>query len=455
MARRPTTLERFLRLFTEIRPGEGARGLVMACGAFLVLAAYYFVKPAREGFLAASGLDALSDVELKAYSSVGQSLLLLPLIPLYDRLSRALPRRMLITWVPLFVVASLLGFWLLQPGLLIEKPAVIGVGFYLWVGIFNVLIVAQFWSFAADLYTEERGQRLFPLIGIGATAGATFGAAIANRLVDAEIIDAYGLLLGAAALLAAAVFVNRFAEARGDEDANGDDEKPAADTAGGLRLVFGHRYLLAAALLIFVLNWVNTNGENLLFGAVKQTLEKEAVAAGLAGEAVEAQVRDATTAFYGAFYFWVNLIAFALQSFVASRLLRYGGFASLLLLLPALSLVSYTAMAMFPVLAVIKTMKIVENSTDYSIHNTAKQVLWLPTTTEMKYRAKAVIDTLFVRLGDGAAALTAFVGIHWLELPLRAMFAINAGIVLLWIGVGVVVVREHARLERRQKRSKG
>ena len=44
--------------------------------------------------------------------------------------------------------------------------------------------------------------------------------------------------------------------------------------------------------------------------------------------------------------------------------------------------------------------KVVENSTDYSLQNTARQALFLPTTREEKYKAKAAIDTFFVRIGD-------------------------------------------------------
>jgi AAA family ATP:ADP antiporter len=42
--------------------------------------------------------------------------------------------------------------------------------------------------------------------------------------------------------------------------------------------------------------------------------------------------RDGTTIFYGNFYFWVNIVALLLQAFVASRLLKYGGFATIALI---------------------------------------------------------------------------------------------------------------------------
>ena len=55
-------------------------------------------------------------------------------------------------------MACLVGFWLLQPGLSFANLPGSGIVFYLWVGMFGVFIVAQFWAFAADLYADERGS---------------------------------------------------------------------------------------------------------------------------------------------------------------------------------------------------------------------------------------------------------------------------------------------------------
>jgi AAA family ATP:ADP antiporter len=195
---------------------------------------------------------------------------------------------------------------------------------------------------------------------------------------------------------------------------------------------------------------VNTNGENSLFGAIQEAVGGEMAQKGIADPAAkEAFVADRTTQFYGNFQFWVNVIGLVMQSLLASRLLKYGGFGAILLMLPVVALSSYSLMAVIPALGVIKVMKIAENATDYSINNTAKQVLWLPTTREMKYKAKAAIDTLFVRFGDGFAALTVFVAVSMLKLPVRALFILNVGLVLVWIALGVSIVRQHKKLAAR------
>jgi AAA family ATP:ADP antiporter len=449
-----SALERALGLFTEVRAGEGATGLCMLVGVFLVLAAYYFIKPARDGLLAVSPAGGLSETELKAYSSLGQSLCLVAALPLYDRISKILPRHTLITAVTLFFAANLVVFWALQPGLIFSKVGYVGIAFYLWVGIFNVFIVAQFWSFAADLYSDEAGKRLFPLIAIGGSAGAASGAWMAKRLVG--MVGTDGLLLVAGGVLSLSLFAVRSADTRGPEGEGSRSGEHAVqdltsrDTSGGMRLIVRHKYLVATALLVLVLNWVNSNGENFMFGALEKHLHAEVAARGLApGEPTEAFIRDQTTRFYGDLFFWVNAVALFLQAVVASRLLRYGGFGAILLALPVISLTAYVVMALYPTLGTIRRMKIAENATDYSLNNTAKQVLWLPTTVDMKYRAKATIDTLFVRGGDAFAAATAFVGVKLMEAPLRALFGFNAVLVLVWLAFSAIIVSEHARLSSR------
>jgi AAA family ATP:ADP antiporter len=156
--------------------------------------------------------------------------------------------------------------------------------------------------------------------------------------------------------------------------------------------------------------------------------------------------RDGTTAFYGDFYFWVNVFALLLQAFVASRLLKFGGFGVILLTMPVVALISYTAMAFVPILAIVKAMKIVENSTDYSINNTARNVLWLPVSAEMKYKGKPTIDSLFVRIGDGIAALTVLIGVQFLALSTQSFFVLNVALVFIWIAFAFVVIREHRHL---------
>jgi AAA family ATP:ADP antiporter len=316
--------------------------------------------------------------------------------------------------------------------------------------MFGVFVVAQFWAFAADVYDDERGRRMLPLIAIGATAGAAGGSAIAQFLSDWSMVGTKHLLLAATVPLGAAIALTRVVDRREPQPpppALRAGPELRGRSRGALRLVLNSRFLLSVAAITLLLNWVNTNGENLLFRVVQQALAEDAVKHGVTGlQAVQEYTSSGTTRFYGNFYFWVNVTALVLQAFFASRLLKYGGFGAILMMLPVIALASYTTMALLPVLAVVKLMKVAENSTDYSINNTARQVLWLPVSTEVKFKGKPTIDAMVVRIGDGLAALTAFVGTQIVVLATQTFFALNVGLVLIWIVFAAIVVQEHRKL---------
>jgi len=461
-----TRTERLLRIFTDVRPGEGPTALLMFANVFLILCAYYFIKPLREGWIAVSGIEGLEPMEVKAYSSFAQALLLLPIVGWYGQLAVRWGRARLFTRATLFCISNMVIFFFLQPDFFFQKLPWSGILFYLWVGIFGVFVVAQFWTFCADIYSDERGKRMMPMIAIGATSGAAASSWLVSVLtrVDAAtgraIVPNEYLLLVAIGPLAASIVITQMVEGRergelapSPETAPGEPVGGAEKEGEGLRfllsgarLVFVSRFILAAALVTLLTNWVNTNGENLLFRVMREALTADAAGRGIVeARAIDEFVKAGTTAFYGNFFFWVNILALFLQSVVASRLLKYGGFASLVLVLPVIALVSYSVMALIPVLAIVKIMKIAENATDYSLNNTSRHVLWLPVSSEMKFRGKPAIDTLYVRMGDGLAALTILIGVQVLDLATGTFFAFNVALVLMWLVFAVMLVREHRK----------
>ncbi|HMB70164.1 MAG TPA: Npt1/Npt2 family nucleotide transporter, partial [bacterium] len=224
-------------------------------------------------------------------------------------------------------------------------------------------------------------------------------------------------------------------------------EKPAAEEppippGGAFRLVMKHRYLLLIALLMMFLNWVNTTGEYIL-GRVVSGTAAEAVANGTAGGLSEG---DFIGKFYADFFFVVNIAGVVLQLFFVSRILKYLGVRVALLFLPVIAMGGYLLLAFYPVLAVVRWAKTAENSTDYSLQNTVRQVLFLPTTREQKYKAKQAIDTFFVRAGDLLSAGLVFVGTTFLSFGTTQFALVNVVLVLVWIVIAVAIGRENAKL---------
>jgi AAA family ATP:ADP antiporter len=326
-----------------------------------------------------------------------------------------------------------------------------GVGFYLIVGIFSVTLVAQFWSFASDVYGVERGKRLFPLVAVGASAGAAVGSWLGETIVTLEWADAYQLILIALAPLWGAIAMAMWTDRRGTYGHPSDwtksrwDEPAAPQNEGAYELIRKHRYLTAIAIMVVVFSWIVASGDNILFGVVQEQLQE--TYAGFSGNPEEQArlIKNATTAFYGDLFFWVNLVGLLLQAFIVSRLVQFGGFGLLLIATPIISLAAYVSMAIAPVLGVIKVMKVAENASNYSINNTARHMLWLPTSKAMLYQAKTAIDTLFVRLGDGLAALTVMLGTRVWTFEIVNFILINIVLIVVWLVVAIFLIKEHRR----------
>lgn len=448
---RLSRLERFLRLFANVKAREGVTSVILILNIFLTLMAYYFVKPVREGWLSVSLFSGFSQLEVKAYSALGQSLLLLGVLPVYAKLAALWTRRQLIIRTGIGFGIMLIVFWCVQPELIWEQVPFAGIVFYMFVGIFSVTLVAQFWSFASDIYGETRGKRLFPLVAVGASAGGALGAWFGQYLIEAEILSAFDLILLAIVPLGAALGLAVWTDKRGTYGQPTEWTKsrwlePAAPhDEGPYRLIMQHRYLAGTAVMVMVFSWIVASGDNILFGLVQESVRDNLAALADQPQEFARQVNAATTAFYGDLYFWINTAGLLLQAFFVSRILRYGGFMALMLATPLISLAAYLSMAIAPVLGIIKAMKVAENSSNYSVNNTARHMLWLPVSKEMLYQAKTAIDTLFVRIGDGLAAITVLIGTRLVTLNIISFLWINVVLTVFWIMLAIFLVHENRR----------
>jgi AAA family ATP:ADP antiporter len=417
-------LDRTLSLFTDVHAGEGMTAVLMLLNICLLLVCYSVIKTVREPLILLGG-----GAEVRSYAAAGQALLLIGFVPLYGWIASRVNRTTLITGMTLFFVVCI---ELFAAAVAAGVPYV-GVAFFVWVGIFNVSLVAQFWSFASDLYRRDAGDRLFPIIMVGMTAGAPIGSFTAARLfrlglTPQLILQVSAVLLTLSALLYAVVLRREGAAAPGTRTA------PLA-ASGGFRLVLSNQYLRLVGLLIVLLNIVNTTGEYMV--ARLLTVHANALAAADATFNKQAYIGE----FSGDYQFWVNVVAFVLQAFVTSRLVKFQGLRGALLVLPLIALGGYSLIAAGVSFSVVRWLKTAENATDYSIMNTGRQLLWLPTSREEKYKAKQAIDTFCVRAGDVLSAGVVFLGAGVLHLDVRSFALANTILTLAWLGVALLIVR--------------
>jgi AAA family ATP:ADP antiporter len=446
------TVTRLLAPVTVVRPDEAVSALLLMLTIFLILAAYYLIKPVREGLI----LEIPNGPVLKSYASAATALLFLVVVPLYAALTARMARNRLVISVTLFFCSNLVIFWFW--GSFESTRGSLAVPFYLWIGVFNMMVIAQFWAFANDLCTEEQGKRLFAMIGIGASVGGAVGSKIAAWLLT--LMDVYQMLLIGAATLSVTAILTQIVHVREvarrasaeEENALSKSQNEATDTArtdspssapprneGSFRLVFGDRYLRLLAAFHFIFTFVNTNGEYILGKVV-------ADAAPLGDALLDGMARKEWIAHvYADFFFYVGITGILIQTLLVSRLIRLGGLRLGILTLPLIALGGAAVVVFTPVLAIVRIAKIFENATDYSLNNTVRHMLWLVTSRSMKYNAKQATDTFFVRMGDVASALLVGVGTAAFSLPVQGFAAVNIVLIFVWIFLALAIIRENRK----------
>jgi ATP:ADP antiporter, AAA family len=435
---RLTLFERVLTIFTAVRPGEGRSVFVMLLQIFLLLFGYYLIRLVRETLILVEGSP-----EIRAYSTGAIAVTLIFVIPLYKLLFDYLKSRgnksAVLLWVGGFFISNLLFF-----AMLVWLGIPIAVPFYIWVGVFNVMVIAQFWAFAADLFNVKTGQRLFAVIMMGAALGAMAGSQVGGRLFS--LVGVTNLMLMSAALLTAVLLLSRHAERvvpEGSRSVPTDrSTEPQgnviAQILGGFRVVARSGYLVRIALFVMLLNLVNTNGGYILVTFLSEHA-RDVVAA---GDGMLSS-GDVISRFWGNYWTWLTALQILIQLFLVSRIFRWFGVRGAILVLPIVMVVNYGLILFVPVFAVVRVMMILENATNMSMGNTTNHTLYLPVTREEKYVGKTTIDTFMVRFGDLLSAGLVMVAAQFLGLEVGWIVAINLSLAVTLFLLGNAIGKYH------------
>ncbi len=403
--------------------------------AFLLLVTYYILRTLREPLLLTS-----ASAEVKTYASAAAAVVLVVLVPLYGVAFRRADRSQLVRWVTGVFVGTL-------GALYVARFVGVDVGFvyYVWVSIFGVAVIAQFWAHAADCFDAASGRRLFPAIMMGATLGGLVGPALFRALHG--VLDASQMMIVAMTLLLLtlpfAAWTRSSVPTRARAVGVEHDSRPGRPL-GGFSLLLRDRYLLLLAALVVLLNCVNTMGEYLLTDiVVRHASEQVALHPWLdKGELIGE--------FYASFFFSVNAVTVIAQLFLVGRVFRWVGVNGALLVLPIIALIGYGVVAFLPIFGLLRVVKVLENAGDYSVMNTARQALFLPLSTEGKYEGKIATDTFFWRFGDLLPAAIVFVGLNYLHFEARQFALVNLVLCVAWLAVTVRLARCHSEQPRRR-----
>ncbi len=407
--------ERLLNMISVVRPGEGKSCLYLTGNACLIMTAYYLLKVIREPLILAYG-----GAEYKSYATAFQAGLLIIIVPLFSLLYHHFAdneiRSTIINRVMLFFISNLMIFAVLQ-----YLNVNVGMAFYIWLGIFSVMVVAQFWAFAADSYNVKCGQRLFVILAVGASFGAWFGSKLAGPVLP--YIGIYGIMALATLLLLFSVYLTHKTNgtiplfAANNEPLHHDDS--TNKWLDGFTVVFKSHYLLMIAAFVVLLVFINSTGEYILARMVDEHSKSLLV------EASITNIKDWQGQFYSSYYSWITLGSFLLQLLLVSRIFKWVGIKGAVLVLPVIMIIGYGLMLFFPIFSLIRLAMIAENSANYSVQNTTRHALFLPVPRKLKYLGKTTIETFFYRFGDLLYGIFIFVGTQFFDLGVSVFLLSN------------------------------
>ena len=386
---------------------------------FAVLSSYYIMRPIREQMAVAGGVNNIQWL----FTATLAGLLLLN-VP-FAYLVKTLPRTRFIPITYRFFALNILLFAALLHFSDAAHSVWIGRAFFVWISIFNLFVVSVFWSLIVDIFTVEQGKRLFGFIAAAATIGAICGSSLTASL--AHRVPPELLLIGAALLLEVAVVavrgLSRLSAALYKRPGESAERPVGGNLLAGITHPFKSAYLANISLFI------------LLFAITSTFLYFQQATV----------VRDhfpdraSQTAFFAQIDLAVNVLTLIVQLFFTGRILGFFGVAVTLAILPVLTLLGFSTLAIMPSVATLVVFQVLRRSCDYAVARPTREVLYTVVPREDRYKAKNFIDTVVYRAGDQIGAWSyALVALLGFAPPMLAAIAVALALVWLvnawWLG---------------------
>jgi AAA family ATP:ADP antiporter len=388
---------------------------------FLLFASYFMLRPVRETFGIAGGVDNLH------WLFTGTFIATLLVVPLYGFIAARVPRRTLLPILYGICSAVMAGF---ATSLLIDPDNVwVARAFYIWLSVMNLFVISIAWSLMADLFSTDQGHRLFGQIAAGASLGGLVGPLLSGLLVGS--LGEAGLLYLSTALmlstLVCARYLIRWRDREGDASApaSASRQRIGGSAWGGLSLILRSKFLLAVSLFVLFIATANT----FLY------FEQARIVAETFTERAE------QTRVFASIDALVQSLTILVQIFFTGRLARRLGVSVLLAAVPVIMMFGFGLLSLAATFPILAFVMIVRRVGEYALVRPGREMLFTALNQETKYKAKNVIDTFVYRGGDAVAG--------WIYTGLVAIASVGAvavaGALLagIWALLGVAIGRKH------------
>lgn len=406
-------LRRVFSPILSVRSHEWPKTILMFLYFFLTITSYYILKPVRDSlFLAEYGAKNLP------YAWLITIVCLTIVVSLYVKVVDYLEKNVLISATVAFFISNLILFWWGA-----HNPSRwLAMVFFVWVSIFSVMMVTQFWICANDLFNPREAKRLFGLVGTGGILGGIMGGIITNKF--AMVVGTRNLLLVAAFLLLFCIVIINLIwskEMQKNIKPPSADEKKRDKQIWGAKKSFTYiwkdHYLVLMVGIVVITKLVST----LVDYQFKNIIDEQIV--GL----------DAKTAFFGAFFACLNSFSVIIQFFMTSIILRVFGVGVALALLPAGLMFGAVGILMHPVVLTVALVAGYDGGMNYSLNQSTKEMLYLPVPREVRYRVKPFIDMVAYRFSKGISSILILFFVNILHFHYRVVSFLLIPLIALWL----------------------
>ena len=416
------TVSKFVNLSTRIKPNEIRATLLSFSFVFLLMTAYFILRPVRDA-MSSDWTD--NELSWLWTSTFFFSFLA---VSLYGEIISRIKFNYVVPGVYVFFSISFFAFNFLS--LILIDPDIINKIFYVWLSVFSLFHVSVFWSFISNIFSKEQAPRLFGFIASGASIGAILGPSVpilfANQVGTMNLLIIAGIILLIPVPLISWLEKIQFSELK-NHKVNLDETKNTIkkDFLSGFSSLIKNPYLISISLFILFYVVMNTF---IYFELRKLLIDFD---------------RDARTQIWASIDLIVNVLAIVTAIFLTGRITTRFGMPTTLALIPVLMVLGWLVVAISPILLFLIGLQIIRRAGNYAITKPGREMLFTLVDNEARYKVKPVIDIVVYRGGDMLTAwfytfLTATLG-----LGLSGVSIIAAAVASLWALTGLYLGKRY------------
>ncbi len=430
-------LNRILSHIVEIKPGEGLIVSLLFLYFFLIMFPYGIIKPVRDAqYLVEVGSRELPIAYLLTAVFMGF------FVHFYSKLQ--VKRQALI-------ISSLIFFTVtcfLSREFFVQRVSWIPLVFWIWANIFIVVLGTQFWILVNDVFNPREVRRLIGFFGSGGLLGGVLGGLLTGSLGRGRPDD---LLLIASGILILSIFIVNYifiwqrknkpipdrANYLNKEKAKEPTKVGFIDCFNTVRKNYYLTLLAAVVTLTFIVS-------TFIDYQSKTVIDIKMVRLGL----------SAYTEFFGYFHAALYVLPFLISLFVTNNVIKRYGIGLTLLLFPFMLFLCFGGIAFWPVIGFAVAIKSSDKSLSFSLNQYVRELLYIPISPELKYKAKIFIDMFLNRFAKGIGALILLIFIFLPPDPwqrrVKIVSIIAVVFIVAWVFANLKVSKEYTNIVKQK-----